>query len=248
MAAVNVAALLFIVMYYFAVVVVGVWGGRKGAPTEGHSIGSHGLRVSKRKSDDDDFLLRLFVANRELPRLLGVASMTATWVGGGYLNGTAEAVYKYGIVNCQAPIGYAMSLVLGGAFFANKMRLTDSLTMLDPFQTHYGRWTGLMFCVPAVLGEIFWTAAILAALGKWLCALFAVMWRLRHIPLLSYTGSDTASVIIRVDSRYFIIISALIVFFYTSLGGLFSVTYTDGFQLATTAILLVSRTLRVTPT
>ncbi|KAH7960798.1 hypothetical protein HPB49_023480 [Dermacentor silvarum] len=168
MAAVNVAALLFIVMYYFAVVVVGVWGGRKGAPTEGHSIGSHGLRVSKRKSDDDDFLLRLFVANRELPRLLGVASMTATWVGGGYLNGTAEAVYKYGIVNCQAPIGYAMSLVLGGAFFATKMRLTDSLTMLDPFQTHYGRWTGLIFCVPAVLGEIFWTAAILAALGKWL--------------------------------------------------------------------------------
>ncbi|XP_070390149.1 high-affinity choline transporter 1-like isoform X2 [Dermacentor albipictus] len=106
-----------------------------------------------------------------------------------------------------------MSLVLGGTFFATKMRLTDSLTMLDPFQTHYGRWSGLMFCVPAVLGELCWTAAILAALG------------------------DTASVIIRVDSQNFIIISASIIFL-TSLGGLFAVAYTDCLQLATTTILL----------
>ncbi|KAH8042225.1 hypothetical protein HPB51_021309 [Rhipicephalus microplus] len=143
--------------------------------------------------------------------------LSATWVGGGYLNGTAEAVYKYGIINCHAPIGYAMSLILGGAFFATKMRLTDSLTMLDPFQSHYGRWAGLLFCVPAVMGEIFWTAAILAALGK--CC-------------------DTASVIIRVDASYFIIISGSVIFLYTSLGGLYSVTYTDAFQVTTTAILL----------
>ncbi|XP_075539172.1 high-affinity choline transporter 1-like [Dermacentor variabilis] len=216
MAAMNIVALLFIIMYYVAVVIVGVWGRRKGPLTQNHSIGPHGSRISRREIDDDDhdFLLRLFVANRELPRLLGVASMIATWVGGGYLNGTAEAVYKYGIVNCQAPLGYAMSLILGGTFFASKMRLTDSLTMLDPFQTHYGRWSGLMFCVPAVLGEIFWTAAILSALG------------------------DTASVIIKVDSRYFIIISASVILFYTSVGGLFAVTYTDGLQLATTAVLL----------
>ncbi|XP_075539171.1 high-affinity choline transporter 1-like [Dermacentor variabilis] len=216
MAAVNVVALLFIIVYYFAVIIAGVWGRRKVPPAQSHAIGPHGPGISRRKVDDgdeDNFLLRLFVANRQLPRWLGVASMTATWVGGGYLNGTAEAVYKYGIVNCQAPLGYAMSLILGGTFFASKMRLTDSLTMLDPFQTQYGRWSGLMFCVPAVLGEIFWTAAILSALG------------------------DTASVIIRVDSQNFIIISALIIFL-TSLGGLFAVAYTDGLQLATTAILL----------
>ncbi|XP_065291571.1 high-affinity choline transporter 1-like [Dermacentor albipictus] len=216
MAAINIVALLFIIVYYFAVIIAGVWGRRKVPPAQSHSIGPHGTGTSRRNIDDDEvdnYLLRLFVANRQLPRWLGVASMTATWVGGGYLNGTAEAVYRYGIVNCQAPLGYAMSLVLGGTFFATKMRLTDSLTMLDPFQTHYGRWSGLMFCVPAVLGEIFWTAAILSALG------------------------DTASVIIRVDSQKFIIISASIIFL-TSLGGLFAVAYTDGLQLATTAILL----------
>ncbi|KAL3215445.1 hypothetical protein MRX96_034156 [Rhipicephalus microplus] len=191
MATVNIAALLFIIMYYFAVMIVGVWGGRKTTSRSG-----------------------CFVANRDLPLFLGIGSMTATWVGGGYLNGTAEAVYKYGIINCHAPIGYAMSLVLGGAFFATKMRLSDSLTMLDPFQTHYGRWSGLLFCVPAVLGEIFWTAAILAALG------------------------DTASVIIRVEASYFIIISGSVIFLYTALGGLYSVTYTDALQVATTGLLL----------
>nr|XP_037269799.1 high-affinity choline transporter 1-like [Rhipicephalus microplus] len=193
--------------------IVGVWGGRKVLAAYASSIGPHGFYTSKRKTEDD-FQVRLFVANRDLPLFLGIGSMTATWVGGGYLNGTAEAVYKYGIINCHAPIGYAMSLVLGGAFFATKMRLSDSLTMLDPFQTHYGRWSGLLFCVPAVLGEIFWTAAILAALG------------------------DTASVIIRVEASYFIIISGSVIFLYTALGGLYSVTYTDALQVATTGLLL----------
>ena len=39
--------------------------------------------------------------------------VTATWVGGGYINGTAEAIYTSGLVWCQAPFGYALSLVFG---------------------------------------------------------------------------------------------------------------------------------------
>lgn len=39
----------------------------------------------------------------------------ATWVGGGYINGTAEYVYlpDYGLAWAQAPFGYALSLALG---------------------------------------------------------------------------------------------------------------------------------------
>lgn len=40
----------------------------------------------------------------------------ATWVGGGYINGTAEAIYTSGLVWCQAPFGYALSLVFGESF------------------------------------------------------------------------------------------------------------------------------------
>ena len=38
---------------------------------------------------------------------------TATWVGGGYINGTAESVYASGLVWAQAPWGYATSLAMG---------------------------------------------------------------------------------------------------------------------------------------
>lgn len=97
----------------------------------------------------------------------------------------------------QAPMGYALSLVLGelngclsrilngfgarpracssrsqfwlstgGYFFANKMRAEGYVTMLDPFQELFGgRMGGLLF-IPALCGEVFWSAAILAALGK----------------------------------------------------------------------------------
>lgn len=42
-------------------------------------------------------------------------SSAATWVGGGYINGTAEAVYlpDFGLAWAQAPIGYSLSLVVG---------------------------------------------------------------------------------------------------------------------------------------
>lgn len=41
--------------------------------------------------------------------------VSATWVGGGYINGTAEYVYlpDYGLAWAQAPFGYALSLVVG---------------------------------------------------------------------------------------------------------------------------------------
>ena len=39
----------------------------------------------------------------------------ATWVGGGYIIGTAEMMYSAsgGLVWCQAPFGYAFSLIFG---------------------------------------------------------------------------------------------------------------------------------------
>ena len=45
--------------------------------------------------------------------------MTATWVGGGYINGTAEAVYLsidktgQGLLWAQAPVGFSISLLIG---------------------------------------------------------------------------------------------------------------------------------------
>ena len=46
-----------------------------------------------------------------------LVSNSATWVGGGYINGTAEKVYSSGLVWTQAPWGYGLSLCLGEFHF-----------------------------------------------------------------------------------------------------------------------------------
>lgn len=54
----------------------------------------------------------------------------------------------------------------GGLFFAKPMRSRGYVTMLDPFQQLYGKRMGGLLFIPALMGEIFWSAAILNALGE----------------------------------------------------------------------------------
>ncbi|RZF35879.1 hypothetical protein LSTR_LSTR015415, partial [Laodelphax striatellus] len=119
----------------------------------------------------------------------------------------SASYYTTGLVWCQAPFGYALSLVFGGIFFANEMRKQGYITMLDPLQdTFGGRMGGLLF-LPALCGEVFWAAGIFAALGA------------------------TLSVIIDMDQKASVILSSCIAVFYTLFGGLYSVAYTDVIQL-----------------
>ena len=87
------------------------------------------------------------------------------------------------------------------------MREQGYVTMLDPFQETLGSRMGGLLFLPALCGEIFWSAAILAALGA------------------------TVSVIIDLDNNTSIILSAIIALIYTLFGGLYSVAYTDVIQL-----------------
>lgn len=61
--------------------------------------------------------LLLCLMDDHLLQVVGIFTMTATWVGGGYINGTAEMVYLgnigYGLAWAQAPIGFSISLLLG---------------------------------------------------------------------------------------------------------------------------------------
>uniref|UniRef100_A0A8C6S885 High affinity choline transporter 1 n=1 Tax=Neogobius melanostomus TaxID=47308 RepID=A0A8C6S885_9GOBI len=146
-------------------------------------------------SESGDRSERIMVGGRDIGLFVGGFTMTATWVGGGYINGTAEYVYlpDYGLAWAQAPFGYALSLVVGGLFFAKPMRSRGYVTMLDPFQQLYGKRMGGLLFIPALMGEIFWSAAILSALGA------------------------TLSVIVDININMSVIISALIAIFYTLL-------------------------------
>ena len=59
------------------------------------------------------------------------------------------------------------AVFLGGIFFANKMRTKGYVTMLDPLQDAYGSRMGGLLFLPALCGEVFWSAGILAALGEY---------------------------------------------------------------------------------
>ncbi|XP_031618007.1 high-affinity choline transporter 1 [Contarinia nasturtii] len=185
---INLAGVVSIVLFYLLILAVGIWAGRK-------------------KEEGNDSEEEVMLAGRSIGLFVGIFTMTATWVGGGYINGTAEAIYTKGLVWCQAPFGYALSLVFGGIFFANPMRKQGYITMLDPLQDLFGERMGGLLFLPALCGEVFWAAGILAALGA------------------------TLAVIIDMDQNSSVILSAMIAVFYTLFGGLYSVAYTDVIQL-----------------
>ena len=149
----------------------------------------------------------MMVAKRSLPLWISMFTMAATWVGGGYISGTAESTYSLGLAWAQAPWGYALSLIIGGIFYARKMRRYEFMTMIDPLEQRFGKKVAGVLYIPALLGEVFWSGAILTALGT------------------------TFGTILGLDFQTSIILSAIIAVAYTVVGGMWSVAFTDVFQM-----------------
>ena len=149
----------------------------------------------------------MVLADRSVPLWIGMFTMSATWMGGGYINGTAEYTASSGLVWVQAPWCYALSLFVGGLFFARKMRKFGFYTLLDPLEQRYGKKMTALLFLPALSGEIFWTGAILMALGT------------------------TFGTILGMDTGPSIVLSAVVAIAYTALGGLWAVALTDVLQL-----------------
>ncbi|XP_059191262.1 high affinity choline transporter 1-like [Centropristis striata] len=193
--AVNVPGLVAVLVFYVVILAIGIWAARKSKKVEKTCAGT--------KSEVT------IVGGRNINVLVGVFTMTATWVGGGYIMGTAEAVYSpsQGLIWAMGPPAYLINFLLGGLFFAKPMRSKRYVTMLDPFQHRYGNMFTATLLLPALVSDILWVACILAALG------------------------GTMSIILGLSSALSIIISAAVSITYTFLGGLYSVAYTDIIQL-----------------
>ncbi|XP_056138519.1 high affinity choline transporter 1-like [Lampris incognitus] len=193
---VNVPGLAAIVIFYIFILATGIWASRKSKEQEKNG------GVSKSEVT--------IVGGRNISVLVGVFTMAATWVGGGFIMATAEAVYtpSKGLIWAMGPPAYAINFLLAGLFFAKPMRSKRYMTMLDPFQHCYGNpfTTALLF--PALLSDILWVSCILTALG------------------------GTISVIVGLSSTVSIVISAAVSIIYTLMGGLYSVAYTDVLQLS----------------
>lgn len=185
-------AVFVIILMYAAFLAVGWWAAR---------------RVRGGSAAD------LLLAGRAMPLWIATLTMTATWVDGGYLLGTTEAVYKSSLsLGMQGGLCFGVSLILGGLFFAKPMRRANYTTLIDPFETRFGSGWAAVLALPATLAEVFWSAELLVAIGS------------------------TFGVLLGTDLRTAVFWSAAVVTIYTMAGGLWAVAYTDAVQLALVVI------------
>ncbi|XP_075054837.1 high affinity choline transporter 1-like [Mixophyes fleayi] len=191
--ALNVPGLIAVIIFYAMTLATGLWAAWK-------------AKKNERNNTETEVAI---VGGRNLNLFVGLFTTTATWVGGAYINGTAEIVYlpSRGLAWVHAPLGFAATFIIGALFFVKPMRSKNYVTMMDPLQEAFGGMMGSFLFIPPLLGDIFWFASILASLGA------------------------TVSVILDVKGLLSIIISACTVILYTLLGGLYSVAYTDVIQL-----------------
>ncbi|XP_019939247.1 high affinity choline transporter 1-like [Paralichthys olivaceus] len=194
--ALNIPGVVAVLLFYIVILGTGMWAARK-------------ARVAERNSHGDRTEVVL-LGGRNIGLLVGIFTMTATWVGGGFILGIAEAVYtpKMGLIWALMPIQYSVSFILGGLFFAKPMRDKKYVTMMDPFQKRYGRVLSAALVLPAVLVDVLWVSCTLLGLGA------------------------TMSVILDLPYVYSVWISSAVAIIYTLLGGLYSVAYTDIIQLS----------------
>ncbi len=159
----------------------------------------------------------LMLAGRAMPLWLATLTMTATWVDGGYLLGTAEGVVRSSVASgVQGGLCFGLSLILGGLLFARRMRALEFTTLVDPFEARFGRRWAAVLSVPAMAAEVFWSAELLVALGS------------------------TLGISLGLDLTTAILVSAAVVTAYTIAGGMWSVAYTDALQLGLVVLGLVA--------
>ncbi|KAM9357029.1 high-affinity choline transporter 1-like [Symphorus nematophorus] len=191
----NIPGLVVMVLFYLLVLGTGIWASMK----------------SKRLQDSSqgDRMEITLLGNRGINLAVGVFTMTATFVGGGFIVGLAEAVYTptMGLTWAVMPVTAALSFIVGGLFFAKTMRDRKYVTMMDPFQIKYGHLISGALSVALLISDIIWVTGTLIGLGA------------------------TMSVILDLPYSLCIWISAAVAITYTLLGGLYSVAYTDIIQL-----------------
>ncbi|XP_070684212.1 high-affinity choline transporter 1-like [Pempheris klunzingeri] len=194
--ALNIPGVVAVVLFYILILGTGVWAARKSRNVERRS-----------HADTTEIVL---LGDRRISLLVGIFTMTATWVGGGFILGVAEAVYspKMGLIWALMPLQYSVSFIIGGLFFAKPMRDKKYITMMDPFQIKYGKILSGALVLPSLLVDVLWVSCTLLGLGA------------------------TMSVILDLPYFYSVWISSAVAIIYTLLGGLYSVAYTDVIQLS----------------
>ena len=163
-----------------------------------------GIYATRFVKDSTDFLL----AGRRLGLVLATAALAATHFGGGFVVGTGEWGYTYGLTGMAYAVGVGLALLILAIVAAKRMRRLGLVTVPDYLEHRYNSKTARL------LGALLSLVAIIGILG-------AQVW-----------ASQGALSILGIDPVTAAVIATLLFIVYTAASGLWGVTLTDAVQLA----------------
>ncbi len=147
------------------------------------------------------------LAGRSLPIVLSSAALFAIWFGSETVFGASAEFLDGGLYAViEDPFGATLCLVLFGLFFARRLYNMKLLTLGDFFKYRFGKRTELVasaFLAPPYVGYI---AAQLVAMGLIL------------------------NVVVGLEVWQGVVISSIVVTFYTFIGGMWAISITDFIQ------------------
>ncbi len=165
-----------------------------------------GLYAATKVKNSQDYV----VAGHHLPLPFIVATVFATWFGSETVLGIPARFLNDGLKGVVAdPFGSSMCLVLVGLFFARPLYRMNLLTIGDFYRARYDRAVELITSICIVISYLGWVSAQITALGL----VFSVL-----------TNGAIAP-------EHGMMIGTAVVLVYTLAGGMFSVAFTDLFQM-----------------
>ncbi len=166
--------------------------------------------VAGRKVKD---LSQFSVAGRSFGSFVIFATLSASFIGGGFSMGNAEKVFLFGVVNIFALWGFSFKEILVAKFIAPRMdNYKTAISVGDIMEKHYGK-------VAKVITGVFSVIVSAGILGA-------------QIGSIGYIFN----VFLGIPQVYGILIGYGIVFLYSTVGGMRSVVYTDIIQFIVLAI------------
>lgn len=176
----------------------------------------YGIVIGKKKvKTSEDFV----VAGRQLPFMILIGTLLASWCGGGGITGSASVIYLYGplvgaLHFAGAPIGMLLLY-----FISSKVRNSTKITVPEIFSVRYGDGASIIAVICIMLAYVGLCATQIKAAG------------------------NIISLITGMDANMATVMSALGILLLTVTGGMISVAYTD----AVSALLMVGGFLIAVP-
>lgn len=162
-----------------------------------------GTYVGKKTKSSSDFA----TAGRRIGMFVAMCTIVASEWGGGNVMGTASDAYAYGISAYIFPVSMGIGITLLGLLLAKQYWSIEEVSMVGYIRKRYSRRNQLLATVLMLFSIMLVTGSQFKA------------------------GGALASTLFGISPTLAIILFALVVCIYTSLGGLLAVAYNDTFNL-----------------